>query len=61
MKIFLLALLIAVIKSAPVENDTVESQETFSDFDRDLDFDIAAADSGPAKVRFEVNENKTYN
>ena len=51
MKIFLLALLFAVIKSAPIENDTVDSTDTISDFDRDLDFDIAAADSGPAKVR----------
>ena len=52
MKIFLLVLLITVIKSAPtVENDTVEKEQTFSDLDRELDFDIAVADSGPAKVK----------
>ena len=53
MKIFLLVLLFTVIKSAPVENDTVEKEQTISDFDRELDFDIAVADSGPAKVKFE--------
>ena len=54
MKIFLLVLLITVIKSAPtIENDTVEKEQTISDFDRELDFDIAVADSGPTKVKFE--------
>ena len=53
MKIFLLVLLFTVIKSAPIENDTEEKERTISDLDRKLDFDIAAADSGPAKVKFE--------
>ena len=50
MKIFFLLLLIAVVKSAPIENETVESKKPISDSERKLDFDIKAADAGPAKV-----------
>ena len=47
-------LLITVIKSAPtIENDTVEKEQNISDFDRELNFDMAVANSGPAKVKFE--------
>ena len=61
MKIFLLlTLLITFIKSAPIENDKVESKETKTDFERELDFDIASADPGPAKVnceKYKININ----
>ena len=54
MKISLLViLLITFIKSAPIENDKVESKETITDSERELDFDIAYADPGPAKVNCE--------
>ena len=58
MKIFLLlTLLITITKSAPIENDKVESKETITDSDRELDFDIASADPGPVKVNCEKYKN----
>ena len=54
MKIFLLLLLIVVIKSALIKKDTVESKKQFSDLERKLDFDIEAADAGPAKVNTKI-------
>ena len=60
MKIYLLLLLIAVIKSAPIENDKVERKKPFSDSERKLDFDIEAADSGPAKVNIKIMYVKHY-
>ena len=59
MKIFLLFLLITFIKSAPIEDDKVENKETITEFDRELDFDIASADPGPVKVNCEKYKNKT--
>ena len=60
MKIYLLLLLIAVIKSAPIENDKVESKKSFSDSERKLDLDIEAADSGPAKVNIKIMHIKHH-
>ena len=57
MKFFLIILLITITKSAPIENDKVESKETKTDFERELDFDIASADPGPAKVNCEKYKN----
>ena len=59
MKIFLLFLLITFIKSAPIEDDKVENKETITEYDRELDIDIASADPGPVKVNCEKYKNKT--